>query len=132
MDEDCSRTQPLLPWLLNRTLSNEQTVATLDHVRHCQACRQELVALVVIRDASAIVWEPQEMPSFSDALWSSVERAVESEYVASPIPSRWVIGTWKLLTYVTSPFGLVRDAVHLAWRSTVSGMLDVLAPDTGH
>ena len=39
---DCKEANRLIPGFVNRTLSHDETVAFVDHVKTCKACKEEL------------------------------------------------------------------------------------------
>ncbi len=38
----CRQYEKLIPMYLNKTLSDEETIALIDHVKKCPSCREEL------------------------------------------------------------------------------------------
>ncbi|MGA9175208.1 MAG: zf-HC2 domain-containing protein [Thermoactinomyces sp.] len=127
MSEQCRAVQELLPWLLNGTLSSAEIVATLNHVKECAACKQELAFLVAVKNSAASTWRPHPDPAFSDQLWARIQAAQREVSGASPSRTGWITGISAALNQAVSPFILGRDAVRLAFRSVAAGFMKVFA-----
>ncbi|MCL6446237.1 MAG: hypothetical protein K6T83_22790 [Alicyclobacillus sp.] len=56
MKVTCTETQIRLPWLVNGRLHSVETVETLEHVRVCSTCMQELALTHTLSRAAHSAW----------------------------------------------------------------------------
>jgi len=53
----------LLPWLINKSLSNDERVVVLDHAKYCVVCRREIEHLEHLRDSIERLSSPVPIPA---------------------------------------------------------------------
>lgn len=116
MDTRCDAVQELLPLLLNRSLSSQETVAALDHIKECARCKRELAFLATVKKSAVVAWPMMPDPAFSAQLWSRIQEAQFTTPARASEPG-WIAITWSSMRYVFSPLAPVYDALHIAWRS---------------
>lgn len=117
MADMCSDTQMRLPWLLNGTLSSEETVETLNHVKACSACKSELVFLAKTQQAAVIAWSEAPAPVFHDELWARIQVETTKRTMQAPSASNWFHVLIETVGHAVSPLGMAAGAVRVAYRS---------------
>ena len=75
MNKPCDEIKLSLPWLVAGTLEGTELFYTLDHVRTCASCRNELAFFTVLSHAANNVLSPSPNPK----LWNQVLKKVHTQ-----------------------------------------------------
>jgi hypothetical protein len=120
MDERCNAREEMMPELLNGTLSSEETVDALNHVRACTRCKQELAFLATTKQAAVTAWHHCPSPAFAEELWSRMQVEQRNEVYVSEFYVNRLADTFASLHRAVFPLSPAYQGVRQVYRTVVS------------